>query len=151
MDPILSDILTKLYLLGYQLEATGEQVRVRWQGECPPPQAIVSPLFAEAQRRQPDILMVFARPALTVDGKNTPAQTQVGLARDRVAVLLDDLTRCAWCGSTQLRFITACLDPIYCRECHSVNYVSEGYRTPGDSAKHHLAVEPPPTPRVEPT
>jgi hypothetical protein len=74
----LSDILSKLHLLGYQLKVAGEQVRVRWRGECPPPQAIVFPLFAEAQRRQADILAAFAKPAGPVDGEDASAWTGAG-------------------------------------------------------------------------
>jgi hypothetical protein len=44
-----SELLPKLYGLGYVIEVDAEQVCARWQGECPPPQTIVFPLLVEAQ------------------------------------------------------------------------------------------------------
>jgi hypothetical protein len=72
----LSDILTKLDPLVYQLEVTGEQVCIRWLGECPPRQAIVFPLFAKAQRRQADILTAFTSPVVTANGEDASVRTR---------------------------------------------------------------------------
>jgi hypothetical protein len=52
------------------------------------------------------------------------------------AIPFVDLTRCGWCGSTQLWWADTGSGRVYCRECHGVYNPSQPCWSPGESGKH---------------
>jgi hypothetical protein len=126
-----------LQQLGYEVQADGDQLRLRWRGEGKPPRDQVVPLLNEVKRRKVEILAALTTPAMTGGIPAAPTSTMtassLSAAADPVASSLpkvqpaggdpvpaEDAERCGWCGSTRLWHADTGSGRIYCEACHAV-------------------------------
>jgi len=112
--------IIELQQLGYEVQADGDHVRLRWRGEGRPPRDQVVPLLNEVKQRKAEVLAALTTTEMT--GRIPAASASTMTAGSASAAVADSVEPCSpnvppsghdphaaaedqgcgWCGSTRL-------------------------------------------------
>ena len=150
--------IIELQQLGYEVQADGDHVRLRWRGEGRPPRDQVVPLLNEVKQRKAEVLAALTTTEMTgripasSASTMTASSASAGVANPvepssptvqpagHDPVPAEEAECCGWCGSTRLWHADTGSGRIYCETCHSVYNPSQGRWADGERAKQRLPV-----------